>query len=422
MVLQFRPLPPPPEQQESPNVGLQILGQLQGAAQTYMSYKQQRAQLDLQKQQRDIELAKAAGEGGQDFWNSYQALRSGKNPYGTGIPAAPGAGAPQAFTPSPTPTPQPPTLGGQMTPAQPDPYAQYHSVQDPFGPLPGMQGGSPAPQMSMAPQAGQPAPSPSPAPMGGGLPPPQSALDLTPEHLAQIRREKGSKGLKEYQDQQNFILDQKKGQSDLAQKGIQNSGSLRDDYTKASLPFQTMSENMQKIAQITKQPGTPASDMALMVSYMKVLDPGVMVREGQYARLEDTAGIPDKVRNAYNDLVAGRSLKTLTPTQRQQFVSAAANVYSGAVDRNKGMSDTYTGIAQRQGLNPQDVVVPYGMQNFNAADYMHPAAQEGTPPPAAPGGAGRQPAPSFGSVQAAESAGLPKGTIVMIGNRRAVIE
>lgn len=355
-MLEFHPYPVP-EPQTTPNEGLQLLDKATQMAQFYHQYQQQKLTNEVARQQHAAELAQKISEGGQDFVTNYGAILGGK------MPMASGAAPTTSIAPTAQPAPQMSIPASRPA----DPFSQYQSIQDPYAPLPGMSPTASPALTSVAPppSSGQTPEAPPPGP--------QKITDFTPEHLAQIRAQKGSKGLKEFEDQQNFILQQKTGQVDIAQKGVQNSGSLRDDYTKATLPFQTQSDNMQKIANIAKQPGTPASDMALMVAYMKVLDPGVTVREGQYARLEDTAAIPDKVRDIYNSLVEGKSLKSLTQTQRNQFLSAAANVYQGSQDRNKATSDVYTGIAKRQGLNPEDVVIPYGIPNFDANQYMHSA-------------------------------------------------
>lgn len=396
MSLQFQRLPPLPERQESPDVGLQTLGQLQQAAQMYMSYKQQRAALDLQKQQRDIDLAKASGEGGQDFWNSYTALRSGKNPYGTGIPAAPGAGMAAA-------APMPPTPGGlNMTPATPpDAYAGYQSIQDPFGPLPGMAPASTPAAPSMASASPQPS-----ATMGGsGLAMPQTALDLTPAHLAEIRSQKGSKGLKEYMDQQTFLSGQQKDQASATNMNLDNESKLRGDYTKASGNFKTVSENLQTIQSVAKKPPSAAGDISLVFSYMKLMDPNSTVREGEYSTASNAAGAGDRLRAMYNKLLDGQAL---APAQRANFINTSSDIYQGWLDKQKQTDDAYRGIATRSRVNPDNVLIPFGVPNFDrAAMARSPGASDGH---------------TFQSAKDAEAARLPKGTIVMIGGRRAVIE
>lgn len=382
MSLQFRPLPPLPQEQERPNEGLQILGGLQSAAQSYMTLKQQRAQLDLQKQQRDIELAKAAGEGGQEFWNSYQAFRAGRNPYGTGIPAAPGAAA------APAPAAAPVAPGPNQTPA--DPYAQYASVQDPFSPLPGMSpaaGPQQAPNMSMAPQAA--APAPAAAPTDGGLAAPQSALDITPQHLAQIRQQKGSKGLKEYMDQQNFMTGQQKDQATMSNLNIDNESKLRGDYSKAAGNFKVVSEQVQTIQSIANRPPTAAGDLSLIFSYMKLVDPGSTVREGEQASAANAAGVPDRLRALYNRAMTG---ERLAPAQRADFIKTSGDLYQGWLDKQKTMDDSFRGIATRSHVNPENVILPYGVANFDRqalARSPGATAMNGggaAPPPAGGGG------------------------------------
>lgn len=66
---------------------------------------------------------------------------------------------------------------------------------------------------------------------------------------------------------------------------------------------------------------TPAKDMGLIFNYMKMLDPGSTVREGEYATVEQARNISDNIRMLYNKALAGVKL---TETQRQQYLQASS--------------------------------------------------------------------------------------------------
>jgi len=65
---------------------------------------------------------------------------------------------------------------------------------------------------------------------------------------------------------------------------------------------------------------TAAGDMSLIFSFMKILDPGSTVREGEFATAQNAAGVQEKVLNLYNRALDGTRLG---PAQRKDFLDQA---------------------------------------------------------------------------------------------------
>jgi hypothetical protein len=93
-------------------------------------------------------------------------------------------------------------------------------------------------------------------------------------------------------------------------------------------------------------------DLALIFSFMKILDPGSVVREGEFANAQNTAGIPDRIVNAYNNALRGTRL---SDGQRNEFFRTATRVIGqydaaarSAVERTRTTTEAY-------GLNPDRV-------------------------------------------------------------------
>jgi hypothetical protein len=59
---------------------------------------------------------------------------------------------------------------------------------------------------------------------------------------------------------------------------------------------------------------------------MKFLDPTSTVREGEFATVEQTAGVPEQVAVMFNKTLRGEKL---TEKQRQEIVDAAQSTYPG---------------------------------------------------------------------------------------------
>ena len=110
---------------------------------------------------------------------------------------------------------------------------------------------------------------------------------------------------------------------------------------------------MQNVA---ADPSGP-NDLALIFGYMKVLDPGSVVREGEFANAENTAGIPGRVRNAYNKVREGQRLNA---EQRANFIKISPNTVCAISRVPQAANETrYRGLSDAYGFKPDNVVTSY---------------------------------------------------------------
>lgn len=101
----------------------------------------------------------------------------------------------------------------------------------------------------------------------------------------------------------------------------------------------------------------PSDDMALVFSFMKTLDPGSTVREGEYASAKNTTGVPGYVINAYNQALDG---KFLNDEQRKSFVETARKNFSGISRQAEDVAKNFKQMARDRNV-PENLVVPEGM-------------------------------------------------------------
>jgi hypothetical protein len=153
--------------------------------------------------------------------------------------------------------------------------------------------------------------------------------------------------------------------------------ALRKEYT--ALPqvkdFQTVSSSYQKIRAGAKQ-NSAAGDLSLVFAYMKLLDPGSVVREGEFANAENAAGVPDRIRAQYNKIKNG---ERLAQTQRRDFIETAGSLYKSQERYIKAIEDQYRTLAASRGFDPAQVLL-----NLRAPDEAVVIPQEESPrPPAA---------------------------------------
>lgn len=73
--------------------------------------------------------------------------------------------------------------------------------------------------------------------------------------------------------------------------------------------------------------GQGVADVALIFSFMKMLDPGSVVRESEFANAQNTAGVPERIRVVWNKLLRGDKL---SQQQRDKFMSLAKDFMQSA--------------------------------------------------------------------------------------------
>lgn len=117
---------------------------------------------------------------------------------------------------------------------------------------------------------------------------------------------------------------------------------------------------------------SPAGDLALIFNYMKVLDPGSVVREGEFATAQNSGSVDDRTRNLYNRILEGTRLSA---DQRADFLNRATRLYQGAEQQYRSVADQYSEFARAAGL-PVEQVIP----DFS----YYGGAQEAPAPQAAP--------------------------------------
>jgi hypothetical protein len=102
---------------------------------------------------------------------------------------------------------------------------------------------------------------------------------------------------------------------------------------------------------------SPAGDLALIFNYMKVLDPGSVVREGEFATAQNAGSVDDRTRGLYNRIMSG---ERLSERQRADFADRATRLYGGAEQQYMSIAEQYGSFAQAAGLPADQVIPDYG--------------------------------------------------------------
>ncbi|MDD4984867.1 MAG: hypothetical protein PHQ43_03615 [Dehalococcoidales bacterium] len=170
----------------------------------------------------------------------------------------------------------------------------------------------------------------------------------TPEQAAQSLAEK----YPEHGDSfWKALLGYRESAGSVGETEIKNAQQLRSEFLKQSGTFTEVRDGYNRVLSSND---TAAGDVSLLFGYMKVLDPGSVVREGEFATAENTAGVPERIRQMYNKAISGDRLSN---KQRKAFREQTKNLFEAAQIQHQTTVEEYTRLAERIGVDPTLVIV-----------------------------------------------------------------
>jgi hypothetical protein len=155
-------------------------------------------------------------------------------------------------------------------------------------------------------------------------------------------------------DYQKLVMNQA---LELQKQGRLQADQLMTKFEQASQPFITQRDAYGRIQASVSDP-SPAGDLSLIFNYLKVLDPGSTVREGEYANVKNAGGIPDKIRNMYNRVMSGEALNQ---NQRNDFVNRANKLFKSAEAQQKKTTEEFSRLGKRNGIDPKVFIRDTGL-------------------------------------------------------------
>ena len=134
-----------------------------------------------------------------------------------------------------------------------------------------------------------------------------------------------------------------------ADKRPEAEGKFRKEYSDQTKGYQ---EVKSAYGRVLASEDNAVGDLSLIFGYMKMLDPGSVVREGEFATAQNAAGVPERIQNIYNQVVSGQRL---SPSQRQAFKGQAAKLYRTAQTQEAEVRQGIGRIAKGYGLNTANI-------------------------------------------------------------------
>lgn len=149
-----------------------------------------------------------------------------------------------------------------------------------------------------------------------------------------------------------------------ARAGKDIAGDLRKEF-QGNQTYKDMQQVAAAYRKITGTSETGAGDMSMIFAYMKMLDPGSTVREGEYATAQNVGSVPQNIVGMYNRAINGQKLD---PGVRAQFKQEAGSVFHAQKGRYDALANQYGRLATNAGVNSADVVLDIGLGTSARAD------------------------------------------------------
>ena len=148
---------------------------------------------------------------------------------------------------------------------------------------------------------------------------------------------------------------------DAESKGLDKITKLSNNYKgQRSVEFyQKLRSTYQKIEVAYNKAYDPdienpqVADVSMIFNYMKMLDPGSTVREGEYATAKNTAGIGQGLRNSYNAAWGGGFL---SDGQRADFRDTAWDLINAEASNVQKINENFTALGEKFGISTDNIL------------------------------------------------------------------
>ena len=134
-----------------------------------------------------------------------------------------------------------------------------------------------------------------------------------------------------------------------AEKRPEAESKFRKEYSDQTKGYQ---EVKSAYGRVKASEDSAVGDLSLIFGYMKMLDPGSVVREGEFATAQNAAGVPERIQNIYNKVISGERLNA---GQRKAFKGQAEKLYQTAAEQEKVVRSGLTRMATGYGLNTANI-------------------------------------------------------------------
>lgn len=134
-----------------------------------------------------------------------------------------------------------------------------------------------------------------------------------------------------------------------AEKRPEAEAKFRKEYSDQTKGYQ---EVKSAYGRVKASEDSAVGDLSLIFGYMKMLDPGSVVREGEFATAQNAAGVPERIMNIYNKVASGERLNA---GQRKAFKGQAEKLFQTAAEQEKTVRQGIERISKGYGLKTENI-------------------------------------------------------------------
>jgi len=147
-------------------------------------------------------------------------------------------------------------------------------------------------------------------------------------------------------------LDAVKADIAATKETFDRASKLRGEIAKASTDFRKQEGAWTRVQASAVDP-SPAGDLALIFNFMKVLDPGSTVREGEFAQVGAAGNLPTQAQRFFDQWATGQKL---TSGQRKDVVDRAGKLFNAAEKSNKRDVRRFVSIGKQFGVTKDNLL------------------------------------------------------------------
>jgi flagellar biosynthesis/type III secretory pathway chaperone len=147
--------------------------------------------------------------------------------------------------------------------------------------------------------------------------------------------------------------DKTQGLSEKDRNSQENT--LREEYAKNNKNFIVQADSFAKIKTSAANP-SPAGDLSLIFSFMRMLDPQSTVRDSEFQNAANAAPLLTKLGIDFNKISTVWEGKTLTDNQRKDFLNKTLALYNQGKAGYDRLTNAYTDLAELYGVRPEAVI------------------------------------------------------------------
>jgi hypothetical protein len=142
-------------------------------------------------------------------------------------------------------------------------------------------------------------------------------------------------------------------QQSLSKEQFDRVSKLRTEFQ--AIPdvkdFIGIKNSTRQIVELAKGEGSPMGEIASVFLIMKALDPASVVREGEFATVQNATSIPGRFANYYNKILKGQGL---SQEQREDMARTALSIYNQRKLGYDEFAGTYRNLLEKEGANPDE--------------------------------------------------------------------